>query len=69
MNDQWKVVYDGQSAPMIQSPSLKLYRIQELELGQWCISPFEPGTSSSWVEALNVFRAINQVLSQTRETP
>ena len=59
MSEHWQVVYDGPSLPMIQSPAGDLYRIQILDKGQWTHSPFEPGTSRVWCEALNLFRAVN----------
>lgn len=67
MSDYWQVVHDGLSMPMLQSPAGKIYRIQSLENGQWDHDPFEPGTSLVWVEALNLFRAVNAEQARQEE--
>lgn len=60
MSEKWEVVYDGDSGPMLQSPSNSLLRIQRLFNGHWGPGPFNVSDSTFFAEAANLLREKNQ---------
>lgn len=65
--EQWEVVYDGPSMPMIASPGGRIFRIQQLHHGGRWDFAMEPGDSKSFVEAMNLYREHNQNEKKIRE--
>jgi len=60
MADQYKVVYDRLSLPMIKTPTGDILRVQMLENGHWTHDPMDPARTYFVVEACNLLLEKNR---------